>query len=222
MNDSDTRIKQAVVRELKWDTRVDETTIGVAVTQGVVILTGSVRQYAERLAAENAAHRVAGVLDVANDIVVRTPGSAGLTDAEIATAVRGALEWHALVPERRIRSTVTDGWVTLEGDVDYGSQKEDAERAVRYLAGVRGITNQIEVDVPKVLPYDVRKAIEEALVRHAQHESKHIALDVQDGRVTLKGTVESWAEKKAILGAASHTAGVRSVEDLLRIEPRST
>jgi len=210
------------VRELEWDTRVDESKIGVSVANGVVTLVGTVDDYAQVLCAERAAHRVAGVLDVANDLEVRTRGEVGRTDAEIAVSVRRALESHVLVPEQKIRSTVSDGWVTLEGDVDYFSEKEDAESAVRYLVGVRGITNDIEIKPPRVLPYDVMKSIEEALTRHVHRETKHIKLDVQDGRVTLSGVVPTWAEKKAILGAARQTPGVRSVEDLLKVEPYST
>ena len=219
MKKTDSEIQQAVLGELKWDTRVEETDIGVEVDGGVVTLTGAVSSWAKRMAAQEAAHRVAGVLYVGNDVHV-VPGSRGRTDTDIARAVRQALEWDVFVPEARIRSTVSDGWVTLEGDVDYWSQREDAERAIRNLAGVRGIlANKIEIKPPTVIPHDVRKSIEDALERQAEREAKRIVLDVRDGRVSLSGIVHSWAEKMAVIGAAQGTPGVRSVDDHLRIEP---
>jgi osmotically-inducible protein OsmY len=219
MKKTDAEIQQAVLRELKWDTRVEETDVGVEVDAGAVTLTGTVTSWAKRVAAQEAAHRVAGVLDVANDIKVKLPGSAGRTDTEIARAVRNALEWDVFVPDTRIRSTVSDGWVTLEGEVDYWNQRDDAARAIRNLLGVRGVTNQIFVKPPKVIPYDVRKAIEDALGRQAKREAQRINVEVHDGRVSLAGVVHSWAEKEAVVGAATGTLGVRDVEDHLRIEP---
>jgi len=219
MKKTDPEIQQGVLRELKWDTRVEETDVGVEVDAGVVTLTGTVSSWAKRVAAQEAAHRVAGVLDVANDIQVKVPGTGVRNDTDIARAVRQALEWNVFVPETRIRSTVSDGWVTLEGDVDYWSERDDAEKAVRNLAGVRGVSNKVEIKPPKVIPYDVRKAIEGALERQAEREAQRIDLDVHDGRVSLSGTVHSWAEKEAVIGAAKGTLGVRNVEDHLRIEP---
>ena len=219
MKKTDSEIQQAVLQELKWDTRVEETDVGVEVDAGVVTLTGTVSSWAKRLAAQEAAHRVAGVLDVANDIQVKMSGDLRRTDTDIAHAVRHALEWNVFVPEEHIRSTVADGWVTLEGTVDYWSQREDADEAVRRLAGVRGVTNKIEVTPPKVLPADVRAAIENALERQAEREARRIDLTVQDDRVSLSGVVHSWTEREAVVGAAKGTRGVRNVEDHLRIAP---
>lgn len=221
MKKTDSEIQQAVLRELKWDTRVKETDVGVEVDAAVVTLTGTVSSWAERLAAQEAAHRVIGVLDVANDVQVKVAGSADRSDTDIAHAVRHALEWDVLVPETRIRSTVSSGWVTLEGEVEYWSEREDAEKAVRNFAGVRGVSNKIEVKPPPMLPHDVRHSIEEALERQAEREAQRIDIDVRDGRVILEGVVHSWAEREAVIGAARGTAGVRAVEDQLRIEPYS-
>jgi osmotically-inducible protein OsmY len=216
---SDEQIKQEVLRELRWDTRVEETEVGVTVDRGVVTLTGAVSSYAKKLAAQEAAHRVSGVLDVANDIEVKVPGSLVRTDTEIARAVRRAFEWDALVPGERIRSTVSNGWVTLEGSVDTLSQREDAERAVRYLLGVTGVHNQLAISPPPVQPEEVREVIEEALERRAEREAERIQVRVEDGAVTLSGRVRSYAEKRAILGAVSHAPGVETVSDDLRLEP---
>ena len=215
MKRTDSEIHQAVLRELKWDTRVEETEVGVEVDQGVVTLTGTVSSWAKRLAAEQAAHRVAGVLDVANDIGVKIPGHR--TDADIASAVRHSLEWNVLVPDERIRSTVSNGWVTLEGVVDYWTQREDADEAIRKLAGVRGVTNEIQVKPPKVVPADIRFAIQDALARQVRREASRIDVDVHDDQVTLSGVVHSWAEREAIVGAAKGTLGVRQVDDHLRV-----
>lgn len=216
---TDSEIQQDVLRELNWDTRVEETDVGVEVDGGVVTLSGTVSSWGKRHAAAEAAHRVRGVLDIANDIVVKTPGTPGRTDTEIAHAVRNALVWDVFVPDTRIQSTVSDGVVTLDGEVDTWTQHEDAERAVRNLAGVRAVMNLIAVKGPKVEALKVRKSIEDALERRAEREAKRIWLEVHDGGVKIFGTVRSWAERAAVIGAAKGTPGVRSVEDKLEIEP---
>jgi osmotically-inducible protein OsmY len=216
---TDAEIQQDVLRELKWDSRVEETDVGVEVDQGIVTLSGTVSSWGKRRAAVEAAHRVHGVLDVANDITVRLPGTPGRTDTEIAAAVRHALEWNVFVPASRVRSTVTNGGVRLEGAVDTWAQSEDAEDAVRNLHGVRSVVNVIEVQPPAIDPAKVRKAIEEALERQAHRESNRISLLIHDGHVKVLGTVRTWVEKEAVMGAAKGTPGVRSVEEALRIDP---
>ncbi|HTV22881.1 MAG TPA: BON domain-containing protein [Polyangiaceae bacterium] len=216
-NDAD--IKQDVIKELKWDTRVNETEIGVGVTSGVVTLTGTVNSWGKKLAAGEAAHRVDGALDVANDIAVKPVGSYMRTDTDIARAIRSALEWDVFIPDDRIRSTVSQGWVTLDGDVEYYNHRSDAERAVRNLAGVRGVTNQIVVSSTKVDPGEIRSSLEQALKRHAARDAKRIAIDISEGRVSLTGSVHSIAERDAVVGAARATPGVRAVVNHLRVEP---
>jgi osmotically-inducible protein OsmY len=142
---TDSETQQDVLRELSRDTRVEETDVGVEVDAGIVTLSGTVSSWGKRHAAAEAAHRVRGVLDVANDIVVKIPGTPGRTDTEVAHAVRNALAWDVFVPDTRIRSTVSDGVVTLDGDVETWTQAEDAERAVRNLAGVRSVMNLISI-----------------------------------------------------------------------------
>ncbi len=217
---SDSEIQQAVLNELKWDARVRETDVGVQVKAGVVALTGTLGSWAERVAAREAAHRVAGVLDVVNDIEVKISGNAEKTDIEIAHALRTALEWDVLVPEARIKSTVSHGVITLEGEVDFGTQREDAESALRNLSGVRQIINQLQVKpLMPVTPEEVKAAIIAALERRTLRELRHIDLGVHDGCVCLSGAVHSWAERNAAVGAARSTPGVLRVEDHLRIEP---
>jgi osmotically-inducible protein OsmY len=218
---TDAEIQQSVLRELKWDTRVRETDVGVTVANGIVTLTGDLPSWAKREAAQEAAHRVAGVLDVANDVVVRFPGGAERSDTDLAFAVRSALEWDVLVPDTRIRSTVSNGQVTLEGDVDYAQEREDAARAVKNLRGVRSVVNRIRVEPPTVTEPALRASIEAALARRAEREAQQLSLRIDDGVVTISGIVRSTAEKTAVLGTVRATAGVRQVHDELRLEPNA-
>ena len=216
---SDFQIQQEVLLEIKWDSRVEATKVGVTADRGVVTLTGTVGSFAEKLAAQEAAHRVPGVLDVANDLQVKVAEGAARTDTEIAQAVRRALEWDALVPGQSIQSTVSDGWVTLAGSVAYLRQGQDALRAVRNLAGVRGVTNQLRVVPPTLRPGDVQRLIEQALERQALREADRIEISVTDGEVDLSGRVRTWAERRAILGAVSHAPGVQTVNCRISVDP---
>jgi osmotically-inducible protein OsmY len=218
MTKTDSQIQQDVLRELKWDTRVEETDVGVEVDRSLVTVTGTVSSYAKLMAAQEAAHRVAGVLDVVNDIQVHLPGSLARTDTDIAQAVRHALEWDVVVPDTEIRSTVSDGWVTLDGEVGTWHERDSAERAVRNLAGVRGVNNRIKVNLPYVKTEMIRDEIEEALERRADRHAKNIQIEIRDGVVKLTGPVHSWAEREAVVGAARYTPGVVSVADHLHLE----
>lgn len=217
---SDEEIQGEVIFQLGWDSRIKQTEIGVTVRKGIVTLTGTVENYAKKLAAQQAAHRVSGVLDVANDIEVRVPGATGRSDADIARALRHALEWNVLVPDKQIHSTVTNGWVTLKGEVEFYRERVDAERAVSVLPGVRGVVNHLQVTTP-VEPERVKFLIEDVLERRADREAHRILINVNEGEVTLTGAVNSWDEKKAILGSISHTPGVSAVHDHLFIDPYS-
>jgi osmotically-inducible protein OsmY len=216
---TDNEVKQQVLRELKWDSRIGWSQIGVEVMEGVVTLTGVVSSYAQKLAAQEAAHRINGVLDVANEVDVRPQGVLVRSDAEIALAVRHVLEWDALVPDERIKSTVSDGWVTLEGDVNFWHQREDAERTVLRLEGVIGVTNEITVAPKRVDAKELREEIEYALERRADREAERLRIEVKDGAVDLFGRVHSWQEKRAVLGSISHAPGVSAVRDHLRVDP---
>lgn len=219
MEKTDTEIQEHVLRELRWDSRIKASEIGVEVKEGIVTLQGTVDHFARKLAAREAAHRVPGVLDVADEIQVRIPGILNKTDTDLAHAVRSSLEWDVFVPEEKIQSTVSHGWVTLEGNVDTLLERDDAEQSVRRLQGVRGVVNNIRVSPKKVRPEEVRTAIEDTLGRRAERAADKIQVDVAEGRVTLEGVVRNWAEKKAILGTVRHAPGVRSVTDKLRLQP---
>jgi osmotically-inducible protein OsmY len=216
---TDLRLQEHVQQELRWDRRLDAADIGVAVQDGVVTLSGTVKTFVESKAARDAAFRVFGVRDVANDIHVNVSGSLTRSDAELAQAVRSALERDITVPGERIRSSVTAGVVTLIGTVDDWHEVAAAERAVSNLAGVRDVVSELVVHTTQVDSAVVQTEIEEALERRAEREAKRIAVSVDDGTVTLTGTVHSWAEKEAVLGAARGTHGVRIVADHLRLEP---
>lgn len=212
-------MKHAVLRELAWDTRVEVTDVGVQVSEGVVTLTGTVSSYGEKMAAQEAAHRVAYVRDVVNAIEIKTLGVQARSDVELAHMARHVLEWDVLVPDERITLTVEDGWIILEGTVSVWAQREEAERAVRHLASVQGVTNIITVDAPPLKSQDIRLAIQDALWRRATREASHIEVSVEGGQVTLSGQVQSPQEKRAILGTISHAPGVSAIHDQLHVGP---
>ena len=221
-NRTDAEIQQDIARELDWDSHVSPTEVGVQVRHGVVTLSGNVDSWAKVRAAREAAHRVAGVLDVANDLVVRLPGESGRTDTDIALAVRRALEWDVTVPEKEIRSTVSLGVVTLEGTVRTGAQRIDAERAIERLGGVTEVVNRIEINpAEKADPVVLRRAVENALERHASREAAQIDIAVSDGIVSVRGQLEGIREREAVLGAIRGTRGVRSVDDELCVRGRT-
>ena len=218
---SDERIRRDIVEELAWDSRVGRADIHVAVQDGVATLTGVVDAYAKKHAAQEAAHQVAGVTDVANEVEVKRIETRAWTDAEIAREVRHALEWDVMVPDRQIQTTVSDGWVTLDGTVERLREREDAEGAVRPLAGVLGVLNRITVSPGRIDPGEVSQLIESVLARRAHREANGIDVRVRDSVVTLSGQVRSWPEKQAILGAVGHARGIVAVDDRMRVDPEA-
>jgi osmotically-inducible protein OsmY len=215
---TDHEIRQHVENALDWDPSVNAAKIAVAADQGVVTLRGDVGSYAERVAAERVALRVFGVKGVANDLKVRIGTTGRPSDTEIAQAAVNALEWNTSIPANRVTVTVTDGWVSLNGTLDWYFQRAAAERAVRPLKGVTGVFNNITLKTV-AKPAEVRDRIEQALKRSAEVDARRINVAASDGKVILSGHVRSWAERREAERAAWAAPGVTQVDDRLTVVP---
>ncbi|NLU76859.1 BON domain-containing protein [Micromonospora sp. HNM0581] len=213
---NDNRIQRDVLDELAWDAQVRSTDIGVSVRDGVVALTGGVDSAARKWAAVRGTHRVRGVRGVADDIEVRPTGPVDVTDGDLAIAASRTLEWNGFVPAERLDLTVADGWLMLRGAVEFGWQRRTAERELRRLRGVRGVTNLVEVRPAAPIDAErIRSDVQRALLRGIGTE--RVTVDVRDDTVTLTGVVRSWWERDQAERIAWSAEGVCMVRDQLLV-----
>lgn len=216
---TDSQIQADVMEELKWDPSVTHEHIGVAVSDGVVTLSGTVPSYIEKWTAEKAAQRVAGVKIVVENIKVKFFDSDKKDDVDIAAAILNQFKWNIQIPEDELKVSVEDGWVGLTGEVEWAYQRAAAENAVRNIIGVKGVTNDITLKAKKIQPSVVKHKIEEALKREAEREARLISVEVRDNKVILSGKVHSYAEREDAKWAAWSAPGVSTVENNLSISP---
>ncbi|NOT06583.1 MAG: BON domain-containing protein [Gemmatimonadales bacterium] len=207
-------LQKRVLEALDWEPGLDAKAIGVAAADGVVTLTGQVRNWADRFLAERVVKQLFGVRALANDLEVRLPVEARRSDTDLATAALRALEWDVEVPHERIRLGVDNGWISMDGTVEWHYQRFAAERAVRHLTGVRGVTNRIALQ-PRVTPADLKTRIESALRRHAEVDARSIQIETHGGNVALDGLVHSWAERDEVERAVWAAPGVVAIDDRL-------
>lgn len=213
---TDRELQENVLEELDWEPSVDASQIGVEVKDGVVTLQGTVDSYAQKWVAERAAKRVPGVRGLAIELEVALPGGFKRTDSDIAAAAMNAIEWNASIPDDAVKVVVENGWVTLSGNVEWAYIRNAAEAAARGLLGVKGVVNRITI-TPHVEPRDIKSKIEAALYRRAHLDATGVKVDVNLGTVTLKGEVDSLAERDTIEQAAWNAPGVQRVIDNLTV-----
>lgn len=220
MPEQDTSLERDVQAELQAEPALGARCIRVSAASGAITLSGGVESYFEKALAEGVALRVAGVRSVANDLTVEPPLPQRRSDAEIAEAAAHALNWSAAVPNA-VKAVVKDGWVTLHGAVSWRYERVAAERAVRDLQGVRGLTNLITVEQQPVA-IDIKSTLEHRFERSALVDLRRIAIDVDEARVSLRGAARSWTERDEAERLAWTVPGVIDVDNKIAIGTEPT
>jgi osmotically-inducible protein OsmY len=215
---TDPQLHQDIMQALNWEPSLNPAHIDVAVRDGVVALAGFVTSLTEKWTTEHVVKSVSGVKAVADDLEVRLPTENERTDSDVARAAMIALEWNTSVAHDRITVTVRNGWVTLDGSVDWPYQKTAAEEAIRPLMGVKGVTNTLVVQ-PKVATTDISAKIAEAFERNAALEAQKIWVEATGSKVILRGNLHSWMERAEAERIAASAPGVTEVENHISVTP---
>jgi osmotically-inducible protein OsmY len=213
---TDEDVKRDVENELKWDSDIDSSYLGVAVKDGVVTLSGFVRSFRQKRKAEEDATRVDGVKGVANDVEVRLPLINKRPDPEIAREIVAELKAELPYAADGIKVVVKDGDVTLKGEVEWDYQRRRAADTALRVIGVTGLTNEIELK-PKVNPEDLKRKIEDAFKRNADVDAQRITVEANGSQVVLRGIVRSWAEREEAERVAWLAPGVTRVDNRITI-----
>ena len=210
-------LQKDVQDAIKWEPLLNAAEIGVIAKDGVITLTGSVDTYAKKSQAEDAAKKVAGVKAVVEKIEIKSDNSGKKSDGEIAAEVLEALKWSWEVPKDKVQVKVENGWVTLNGELNWNFQKEAVKKAATNLIDVKWVTNNITIKSDRVANVE-KEDIEEAFNRNWSLEDKHILISVSENKVKLNGTVHSWYQKDEASRIAWNAPGVESVDNELTVD----
>ncbi len=214
---SDIELQKEILNELKWEPGVKVEKVGVHIDSGVVHLTGEVDSYPEKMAVERAVKRVPGVTAIAQEMKVRLLDEYERNDEDMAGLIGNALEWNVSVPHDDVKVTVQDGWVMLDGTVDFWYQRNAAEEAVRNMVGVKGVTNRVLVK-PSPTPQNLKEQIERNMVRVARLDARQVEVEVTSGKAILTGTVSTVAERDEAERAVCTAPGISEIENKIKVK----
>ncbi len=214
---TDIQIKNDVLSELKYEPSIRSTDIGVLVQDGIVTLQGSVSSYGERWETVRVAQRVTSVAAITNDIIVNLPESSHRTDGDIASMAANQIKWFLATPTGAVEVTVKEGWLTLNGEVEWEYQRKAAQNFVQHLLGVKGVSNLIMVK-PSLTVTGIETDIKSAFQRSALLDAQQIHVEISDNKVILQGKVRNYGEREEAERVAWAAPGVLLVDNQITMQ----